>query len=274
MVEENEKIDAKLWLKSSLGVAALSIVGYLLGFAYEKGYAEYFGIPVQLIKLNLVSIFIIIVALSSLLWFLLLITNAGYMIFSERPGVIFRGIIRSAPSLLFCAAVFYIYGNTSWHILKWLILWPALTFFGEFVWPLITQRGKGTYFQKLEAQEKLENHWQSKTFWGLVAQRRGGLITLRLILTAWILFLLAYWIGMAEAQRQKNFLVVKEPMPLVVLRIYGDKFVCAPFDSKARTVEKELYILDTLKQDGLWLDWQQVGPLKPVDKKVQTEENK
>lgn len=274
MVEGNEKTDAKLWLKSSLGVAALSIGGYLLEFAYEKGYATYFGIPVQLIRLNLVGIFIIIISLFSLFLLLFLITNEGYKIFSKRPSVIYRAMIRSLPSILFCAAFFLIFGSADRRLLGLMIIWPALTLFVEFVLPLITKRGKGTYYQKLEAQEEVNKHTQSKTIFDFIKKEKHGLMTLRLIFALFILYVLAYSIGNAEAMRQISFLVVIEPKPLVVLRIYGDRFICAPFDAKTKTVEKTLYILDTPKQDGLWLDWQQVGPLKPVDKKVQIEEIK
>lgn len=271
MNEVSEKNDANLWLKSGLGVGAISVGGYLLGFAYELGYASYFGIPVQLIKLNLISIFLSITGLFALLWFLFSIINVGYTFFSQRQAVIFRGIVRSAPSILFFAAAFYVYKGT-FSYLKWLIFLPALYLFGEFVLPLITQRGKGTYYQKLGAQEETSKKFQEpKTIFDFIAQKKSGLNLSRLIraiIIFVILYLFASWIGLVEAQRQKNFLVIREPKPLVVLRIYGDKFVCAPFDSKAGTVEKALYILDTPSPHGLWLDWQQVGPLKPVDKKM------
>ncbi len=53
MAEEKGNFDFTLILKSGLGVAIFSVGGYLIGFAYEKGYADVFGIPLQLIKLNI-----------------------------------------------------------------------------------------------------------------------------------------------------------------------------------------------------------------------------
>jgi phage shock protein PspC (stress-responsive transcriptional regulator) len=267
MSEEN---DAKLWLKSSLGVAALSIGGYLLGFAYEKGYADYFGIPVQLVKLNLISIFLSIFGLAAMMLILIGYVNTGYIFFREKNGVIFRAIIRSAPSVLFCAAVFYIYRNTLWRnmLLATITVWPIYMLFMEFIVPLITQRGKGTYYQKLETQEEKNKQMEPTSIWDLFTYKRSVTITLYLITTISLLYVFANWAGMVEAREQKGFFIIKEPKPFVVLRIYGDKFICAPFDSKARTVEKTLYILDTPKQDGIWLDWREVGPLKPVDKKI------
>ncbi len=267
MAEGNEKSDVVFWLKSSLGVAAFSIGGYLLGFAYEKGYADYFGIPVQLIKLNLISIFLSIFGLAAVMLALIGYVNAGYIFFMEHKGVIFRAIIRSAPSLLLCFAIFYIYWNTPWfNTAKAIIVWPICQLFIEFIIPLIWR--KGTYFQKLEAQEAKYLQMKPMDLYHYFVLNKHSVITLYLITAIASLYIFANWAGMAEARAQKGFFVTKEPKPFVVLRIYGDKFICAPFDSKARTVEKALYILDIPKQDGIWLDWREVGPLKLVDKKV------
>jgi hypothetical protein len=191
------------------------------------------------------------------------------MIFSGRTGVISRAILNSAPSILFFSAAFFIYvGTPSWHIYKWTILWPVFSLFGRFVLPLITQRGKGTYYQKLEAKEQSEDRTQSKTLWGLITKGKGGAIVYILIFAIWWLYSFANWIGQAEAQKQNYFFVIREPKPLVVLRIYGDRFVCAPFDLREGTVEKAFYILDAPQRDGLWLDWQLIGRLKPVYKQV------
>jgi hypothetical protein len=192
------------------------------------------------------------------------------MILSKRRSVIFRdAIIRSAPSVLICAAIFYIYRNTPWfYWVVWIITWPVFVIFVEFCQPLISQRKKGTYCQKLEAEEEITKKMAQTRYWGLFTYYRRGMITWYLITVIFLLYIFANWVGTVEAQAQKSFWVIREPQPLVVLRIYGDRFICAPFDFKAGTVEKNLYIVDTPKQGGLWLEWQQIGPLKPIDQKV------
>lgn len=273
MVEENEKHDVILLLKSGIGVGGISVAGYLLGFSYEKGYTSYFGIPVELIKLNLTTIFLSIIGLIWLLWWIYCIASFGYKILiAGRSGVIRRAIVRSVPFVLLYFYFLIIFANTStWHSLKWISIATALmSIVNEFVLPLITQRGKGTYYQKLEAQEEDRKKENEPNIVLDVFVHKGNILTIRLLLNIMIilffLYFSAYWIGEAKAQKQKYFLVTREPKNLVVLRIYGDKFVCAPFDSTTKVVEKTLYLLDTPKQDGIWLDWQQIGPLKPVSK--------
>jgi hypothetical protein len=81
-----------------------------------------------------------------------------------------------------------------------------------------------------------------------------------------ILLIAVHLSGSATAERQKEFLVMRKPEHTVVLRIYGDKYICASFDSNTKIVEDTLYIIDATKENGLWLDWQKIGPLKPVSK--------
>jgi hypothetical protein len=272
MSEENEKSNFELWIKSGLIVGAISIGGYWLGFVYEKGYADYFAIPIQLISLNLISIFRSILELIAVVIGLLVLANVWYAIIIEIKGVIYRRITGFTAPILYCAAALLILGSDSWSHLKWFM--PVFAYFllDTFVFPLVEQRGKGTYSQKLEAAEATWEQNKSKTLFGFAAQKINRRISqgtrIWIIMAIYVLFSFASWIGTAEAQKQKSFWVTREPQSLVVLRIYGDKFICAPFDSKARTVEKTLYILDTPKQDGIWLDWKEVGPLKLVDKKV------
>jgi hypothetical protein len=272
MSEENDKYDFTSWMKSGLGIGAISIGGYFLGFAYEKGYASYFGIPLPLIKLDLINIFLSVIALIGLLWFILWITNLVYMIFSTWSNAIYRVIVRSAPSLLISFCLILLYINTpTWQSVKWIVFVPLIVLFLGFVWPLIEQRGKGTYLQKLEAQEQANKNVKAPKLFSLITQKANTLnrrLLVNIAIILFILYCLAYAVGESEAEKQKNFWIVREPQQLVVLRIYGDRFVCAPFDFKAGTVEKTLYVLDTPKQGGLWLEWQQVGPLKPVDRKV------
>jgi hypothetical protein len=264
VVEENKRTDF-LWSKSGLLAGGITVVGYLLGFSYESGYASYYGIPIQLIKLNLINIFISIFSLVALLFTLLLIINLGYMIFKERPGIIQRLLLSSAYSILCSAAVLFTSIDTSvWHIARWIILWPLLSLSKNFIWPLITHHNKGTYYQKLAAFEQLEQQESLKTIWSFINSRKNLSIIYNLLFIIWLLHIFIYRIGYAEAERTDSFFVAKGPKPLVVLRIYGDKFICAPFDWKKKTVERKFYILDAQQQNDFCISWEYIGRLKSV----------
>ncbi len=69
MSDSEPKSGVKSLLISSVGVAAFSVIGYVLAFNYEKGYADYFGIPMRLIKINLITILIAVLGLCSVFLF-------------------------------------------------------------------------------------------------------------------------------------------------------------------------------------------------------------
>ncbi len=190
----------------------------------------------------------------------------GFYLIFKKSNVFIRDVIRSAPSVVFCISVFSIYNNTVWgNAITVIWVWPIYMLFSEFLFLLLPSQ-KRTYFQKMEAQEEnVKQIYTKLTLFDLFAYKTSLLIISYLIAAIPLFYIFANNAGATEAKMQKSFWVVREPKPLVVLRIYGDKFVCAPFDSKSRIVEKTLYILDTPKQEGLWLDWQQIGPLKPAD---------
>jgi hypothetical protein len=269
VVEKNDKFDVLSFLKSGIGVGTITILGYLFGFLYEEGYANYFKIPVQLIKLDLITIFTSILVLLGLIWLIFSFLDSIYMILSPRPSIVRRAFIRSAPYILFFLAFFFInIGTKTWHSFKWIVASPFLiSLFNEFVLPLIGQRGKGTYYQKLEAYEerRKKNKLSEPSIVDLFVTTNNVLILRRfrdIVLIIFFIFLAVYMIGASRAERQKEFLLLKNPKNIVVLKIYGDKYICAPFDPNTKTVEKSLYIIDSKKQDALWFDWQEVGPLK------------
>jgi len=52
---------------------------------------------------------------------------------------------------------------------------------------------------------------------------------------------------------------------MVVLRIYGDKMVCAPFDRSNGEVERSFVILKVAEDPDLVLHIDKVGPLNPKE---------
>ena len=82
-----------------------------------------------------------------------------------------------------------------------------MSIFNEFVLPLITQCGKGTYYQKLEAQEEDRKKENEPNIILDLFVHKGNILTIRrsldIIIVLFFLYVSAHWIGEAKAQKQK-----------------------------------------------------------------------
>jgi hypothetical protein len=128
-----------------------------------------------------------------------------------------------------------------------------------FLLPLVTQRGKGTYLQKLEALEASDTRKQ--VFLDVVARPLGrGVVDLAfwLGMILWIAFLA----GQGAARHQQEWLILADSSNTVVLRTYGGKLVTAPLDREKRTVAKPYSVHHESAITSLGLRLENVGPIR------------
>ena len=107
MAENREKL-----LSDGLLIASMPLLGYSIAFAYESGYAGYYGIPLQLISLTLTQILVAIAALISIIYVLLAAAYIGYFhLYSEKePSPVVTSLWRLSPVFLLCLAMLIIFG--------------------------------------------------------------------------------------------------------------------------------------------------------------------
>ncbi len=254
------------FLLSGFGVAVLSGMAYLMSYLYEVGYAGFFGIPERMIKLDLISVCFSVGAIFASLFILFFAINLVYMWRPVRPGPLGRCFFRLSPILIVVAICRFF--TEDWL----LFISPVGTFmivliFIEFVFPLF-QRGK-TYREKLEAQEEVERNVQ--TIPDLMMRSPGGRTALISILLILYLLSMPWLIGYSQASKRGNFLMISGEDDIVVLRMYGDRLICAPLDRVDRTVHRSILIMVNSPGKPLRLDWEKVGPLKlvPMMDKIQ-----
>lgn len=247
------------FLLSGFGVAVLSGMAYLTSYTYEAGYAGFFGIPERMIKLDLISVCISFGAILTSLLLFFFVINIVYMLWPVRPSPLGRCFLRLLPILIivaFCRLV-----TKDWQLLiSPLGLFMIWLIFIEFVFPLF-QRGK-TYREKLEAQEEVERNVQD--IFHLMMRSPGMRTALISFLLILCLLLMAGLTGDSQASKRENFLMISGEDDIVVLRIYGDRLICAPLDRVDRTVHRSILIMVNSPGKPLRLDWEKVGPLKLV----------
>jgi len=89
---------------------------------------------------------------------------------------------------------------------------------------------------------------------------------LRLIVIVLIISISGAWLyGYSQARDQKIFLVRETTPEQVVLRIYGDKLITAPFDKQNKEVRYGyFYITKMGDEPNILIKFDVVGPLSPV----------
>ena len=71
----------------------------------------------------------------------------------------------------------------------------------------------------------------------------------------------AYFAGMGGARQQRTYLVVAKGESLVVLRVYGDRAICAPLSDSLHQLKPFFSVWDINKGNELPLELRKIGPL-------------
>lgn len=87
-----------------------------------------------------------------------------------------------------------------------------------------------------------------------------GLITFILILALW----LGFSFGKSDAKNKREYLVTNNSADRVVIRIYRNNVIMAPFNREQKTIEKNFYIHNLGTDPQMQYKLQNVGPLVPI----------
>lgn len=261
---EEKKQKRKLPLSEGLIIAASSVIAYLFAFIYEAGFAKIFDIPLHFVTLSLTNVFITggsLLLISLTLFILADLIFVIFVSFLKSDSPIYRRLVKLAPMVFFSIALLFFQINTALQAgLKGLIAsWLLIAFF-EFGFPLITQRHKASYRDKLEAQDQLVVQRETLRDYAVGLLGEGLYRTIYFLSLALVV---TYVAGQSTALRQREFLVTATSPEMAVLRMYGDKMICAPFDRSTGEVERSFTVLRIAEDSGLTLHLERVGPLNP-----------
>jgi len=248
-------------ISEGLVVTTISIASYVILFAFEAGFANAFSIPLSFIELSLTNVLIVISSLLPLGYILFSLSNILFIFFDDFSESTSKIIKKFFPFFILSIALAYLaYGTVLLPaVIRGFILVWMIMFFLEFILPLLTQRGKGNYWKKLEAQDKLET--QIKTLDSILIRRIGVTPSVLVFALIWVIFL-AYVAGYTGAAKQSTYLVTSTSPEMVVLRIYGDNIICAPFNRNTRGVKPSFVVLKVGDDYTLKLNYEHIGPLK------------
>lgn len=249
---------ANLLVQQGLVVAAVPLIGYAMAFVYEVGFCSEFRIPREFISINLTTVFIAVGALLGVIAAIYFLVNMFLIVVPKPKNRVLRRELSAfyAVSLIILVIVIIFWGL--WlELISVAVLFLFFVFF-IFVFPLITQR-KGSYLEKLEAQRRVDS--QFKTIEDYLISFLGirNIIMLMLVV---LVVMFSYIAGIAQAKKQTEFMVPSTYPNSVVLRVYGDNMICAPFNRTDNTTQKRFFIIEMGDSSTPLLNVEKVGPLQ------------
>lgn len=248
-------------------MAAASALSYGVAFAYQSGYASYFGIPPLLLTPTIGTVLKAAGAVGLAFLSFWNMANAIWP-FVPRGESALHKVIRRMLVIALIAGLIVFHLLDGWR--AWMALASFVSFFAffELVFPLIVNRKVVGYENKLRAQEDIERNAQKHSLAEKAALVMGE-SGLRLAVAALLLLLLATVVGNNAARNQKDYYVLAEPPNAVVLSMGENILILGTYDPRTMTLSGT-YIVEQLSDSHRWsLEKKRIGRLKgPPDPQV------
>ncbi len=249
---ENKKEDFKTYLSyfsEGLTIVFLTAFLYILCYFYELGYCFFYDIPNSLISIEIRSLLYTAVLLLGILM-LLLPVFAIYFIFREFVFNKASSFHRKIFLLWLCAIMFGLYTIlTTTHfrgIFVVIIIFLLAWFFDLFLLPRlhIFLQNKTLIYRRYRNLENFltahVEHYPNDFSIGCPPRyHRWIYLGCTVFLITWCMFLYGYMNG----PNDKYYVLENCNKKWIVLRIYGEKVVCAEYDQDKKIIYRRMKVL-------------------------------
>lgn len=231
------------WITDATLVAALTAAGYAVAYAHELGYCNYFELPKEFIALEAVSVLRAVLSTAAACAFVIFLFNL-VTVFGDGP---YENRLRISGVCALMTIPFVLWSGPSTTLGHIALSIFFLSLFQGWVRPLLRFPKVEGYTAKLRADdERMAAEISDPAQPGvpffqaaLYTRRVWAHLALGLI---WVL-IAAYQVGGYQARTQWRFFVIPNKEPLVILRIYGEKGLAAPFDRGKWKIRRETRIV-------------------------------
>jgi hypothetical protein len=247
------------WLSEGVVLAAAPFLGYLGTYLRERGFADYFAIPQQLISVNLGDV------LSFTFGFAVALTGAVIGVDFFRTVIGQEDNPMRLPSLISIAVLavsfleMVLFGLSLEQWKYWGI--PLAILVAGWGYLIVAPHLKHGFVASASLpREEQPSDLRAHTILDELMVRFGPGVLVVVIYIAAGLFV-GWSLGRAEAVNKVDYLVPASNPSLVVLRIYGDTVVAANFDRRHRRVGRD-FVIWKISGQGVRLNLRRVGPLR------------
>lgn len=232
-----------IWLSEAALLAAIPVVGYLITYIYEASFCSYFDIPLEFILLSPAQLFM---ALVVVLGFCLLYGGTLELYFKYHPalGSLFPALLGALVTQDWYRGPFVL------HLIPWYLAMLITTLLRY--WYEMRKAAEQEGADANGSSSRSEPHHESSPQALLV---RRGLILVTVSLP------FAFSFGVSDAKKRVRFLVTDTKPPLAMLRIYGERLICAPVDLKAKRIKRDFSLLTLGEDFKNKLKLRAIGPL-------------
>jgi hypothetical protein len=255
MESENVADEKYIPFTETLAIFGLTALTYWFVFKHECAYVGKYGIPIELLDININSILVALYRVSGAVLFFFFLANLISMIWPSHP-VMRRKFIRVIVILLFPLWRLFSFG---FRIDDWpyYVVPLSVVLIAEVFWPLIIHRKNGNSFlERSIADEESEEPVREKNLFGRIFNYFGPYYYL-FLLALWLGSWLAKTSGESEAVNQKVYPVSINDSSVILIKAYSDKFICVRIGNEIKLV-KSFLVLDPSEQE---FEERIVGPL-------------
>lgn len=250
------------WLSEATFIAAIPVAIYLVTFQFNAGRADFFGIPHELITINLKSVALAAPSLQILggALFLLSVFAFGFWSYGKRDHPVYRRVVILFPTLVMGIVSIALTVFAHWKTALLSLGLTGLLVFVILGLPILIRR-EPTWVKRIEEHDKLQRSDSVISYY--LRQELGVLFVGAIWVT--LISQLAYSVGRFTAENQVEFFVRSSSPETVVIAIYDDYLVTARFTRDKKTVEKSLTVIKIAESPSTSLRSERVGPLRPEE---------
>jgi hypothetical protein len=240
-------------------IGFMSILGYSIAFAYEYGYASYYGIPWQLISLSLQQV---IVSVGIMLAFLPpLYASTFYASFMSALDRKPHPTKRLVQALLLVGCIWAITAFSGWYQqeLMPILVWASFSLIVEVGYDLAPKIEQIAEYFAARKGTPLE---QASEIFSDPIEKVIGITSPRLLVIATGIILLAFYVGLGVAMSQKEYNTDSSVPGVVILGIYGDTVVSHQYNSKELKLTGDFIVSKITSERELRFKTRTIGHLK------------
>ena len=238
--EPKARSGASLGEYVALFALVLPAVGYAAAYNFRVGEAQHFGLPVELVSLEVKDAVVgglgVAVALALVLGLINIVMDLLEGVFSND---IQREVSNVAVPLTAAGAILYLWGQPPWAWLGLLVAGVVLILI-HFGMPLITQRRVHGYEAKLKAQREMESAIRPSPLVRFIRGRRELFLAVAAI---YIALYVAGPAGAFSARGRTSYAVIKTTPERIVVAEYRGLLVTMGFDRKTATAAPPINVI-------------------------------